>query len=527
MAVRGRENAVKEFQRRQGVVIEQADRAAKKQQAKGKLSARQRVDFLLDPGSFVELDALSSSAETLGDGRTEHYGDGVITGYGTVDGRAVCVFSQDATYMGGSLGETHARRILKVMDLALSTGRPIIGINDGAGARIQEGVVSQALYAEIFHRNVKASGVIPQISLIMGYCAGGAAYSPALTDFVVMVDRASHMFITGPDVVKAVTGEEIGVEELGGARTHSSISGNSHYIADDEEEAIGYAKDLLSFLPDNNLSFPPEYPADALIDGAIGSQAECRAALDSLVPSDPSQPYDMRDVIEQVVDEIGLVEVQETYAPNIVVGFSRIEGASIGIVASQPLHLAGCLDINASEKAARFVRTCNAFNIPVLTFVDVPGFLPGTEQEWTGIIRRGAKLIYAYAEATVPLVTVITRKAYGAGYDVLGSKHLGADVNLAWPAAEIAVMGSEGATNIVHRRKLTAAHTAGDDVDALRDELRREYEDKFCNPYVAADRGYIDAVIQPSTTRSHVARALRLLRTKRDLTRTERGNMPL
>lgn len=527
MAVRERENAVKEFQRRQGVVIEQADRSAEKQRVKGKLSARRRVDLLLDPGSFVELDALSRSAATVDEGREEHYGDGVITGYGSVDGRPVCVFSQDATYMGGSLGEVHARRILKIMDLALSTGRPIIGINDGAGARIQEGVVSQALYAEIFHRNVKASGVIPQISLIMGYCAGGAAYSPALTDFVVMVDQASHMFITGPDVVKAVTGEEIGVEELGGARTHSSVSGNAHYLATDEEDAIDYVKDLLSFLPDNNLSFPPEYPASALADIAVDSPVERRPALDTLVPTSPTQPYDMRDVIEQVVDEIGLVEIQETYAPNIVIGFSRIEGASIGIVASQPLHLAGCLDINASEKAARFVRTCNAFNIPVLTFVDVPGFLPGTDQEWTGIIRRGAKLIYAYAEATVPLVTVITRKAYGAGYDVLGSKHLGADVNLAWPAAEIAVMGSEGATNIVHRKKLAAAVAAGRDVDALRDELRRDYEDRLCNPYVAAERGYIDAVIQPSSTRSHVARALRLLRSKRDLTRTERGNMPL
>ncbi|MGW2709079.1 acyl-CoA carboxylase subunit beta [Streptomyces sp. NPDC001356] len=527
MAVRERENAVKELQRRQGVVIEQANQSAHKQCVKGKLSARRRVDLLLDPGSFVELDALSRSGDSADGQGEEHYGDGVITGYGTVDGRPVCVFSQDATFMGGSLGEVHARRILKIMDLALRTGRPIIGINDGAGARIQEGVVSQALYAEIFHRNVKASGVIPQISLIMGYCAGGAAYSPALTDFVVMVDQASHMFITGPDVVKAVTGEEIGVEELGGARTHSSVSGNAHYLASDEEDAIDYVKDLLSFLPDNNVTFPPEYPAAALTDDCVDSDVERRPKLDDIVPASPTQPYDMRDVIEQVVDDIGLVEIQESYAPNIVIGFSRVEGASVGIVASQPLHLAGCLDINASEKAARFVRTCNAFNIPVLTFVDVPGFLPGTDQEWTGIIRRGAKLIYAYAEATVPLVTVITRKAYGAGYDVLGSKHLGADVNLAWPAAEIAVMGAAGATDIVHRKKLAAVRAAGGDVDAVRDELRREYEDRLCNPYVAADRGYIDAVIQPSSTRSHVARALRMLRSKRDLTRTERGNMPL
>ncbi|MFC9756324.1 acyl-CoA carboxylase subunit beta [Streptomyces sp. NPDC056921] len=526
MAVRERENAVKEFQRRQGVVIEQAERSAEIQQTKGKLSARERVLLLLDPGSFVELDALSRSGGAA-DGDQEHYGDGVITGYGTVDGRPVCVFSQDATYMGGSLGEVHARRILKVMDLALRTGQPIVGINDGAGARIQEGVVSQALYAEIFQRNVKASGVIPQISLVMGYCAGGAAYSPALTDFVVMVDRTSHMFITGPDVVKAVTGEDIGVEELGGARTHNAVSGNAHYSAADEQDAIDYVKDLLSFLPDNNLSFPREYPGSGLADDSIDSPAERRTELDSIVPTSPTQPYDMRDVIEEVVDEIGLVEVQEAYAQNIITGFSRIEGASVGIVASQPLHLAGCLDINASEKAARFVRTCNAFNIPVLTFVDVPGFLPGTEQEWTGIIRRGAKLIYAYAEATVPLVTVITRKAYGAGYDVLGSKHLGADVNLAWPAAEIAVMGAEGATNIVHRKKLAAVLAEGGDVDTVRDELRREYEDRLCNPYVAAERGYIDAVIQPSSTRSHVARALRMLRNKRDPSRTERGNMPL
>ncbi len=526
MAVRERENAVKELQRRQGVVAEQADRAAEKQHSKGRLTARERIDLLLDPGSFVELDALSRPAAAAGEG-AEYYGDGVVTGYGDVDGRQVWLFSQDATFMGGSLGEVHARRILKVMDLAISTGQPIIGINDGAGARIQEGVVSQALYAEIFRRNVRASGVIPQISLIMGYCAGGAAYSPALTDFVIMVDRTSHMFITGPDVVKAVTGEDISVEELGGGKTHSTRSGNVHYLAADEEEAILYAKDLLSFLPDNNLSFPPVYPGSALADDAVHSEAERRAKLDEIIPTSPTQPYDMREVIAEVVDEIGLVEVQEAFAPNIVVGFSRIEGASVGIVASQPLHLAGCLDINASEKAARFVRTCNAFNIPVLTFVDVPGFLPGTEQEWTGIIRRGAKLIYAYAEATVPMVTVITRKAYGAGYDVLGSKHLGADINLAWPTAEIAVMGAEGATNIVHRRRLAAVRAAGGDVDEARAELQREYEDQLCNPYVAAERGYVDAVIEPSTTRSHVARALRGLRGKRDLSRGERGNMPL
>jgi propionyl-CoA carboxylase beta chain len=525
VAVRERENAVKEFHRRQGVVIEQEGRAAEKQGAKGKLSARQRLDLLLDPGSFVELDALSRPSAAPD--AHEHYGDGVVTGHGTVDGRPVCVFSQDATYMGGSLGEVHARRILKVMDLALSTGRPIIGVNDGAGARIQEGVVSQALYAEIFQRNVKASGVIPQISLIMGYCAGGAAYSPALTDFVVMVEGASHMFITGPDVVRAVTGEEIGVEELGGARTHATVSGNAHYVAADEADAIAFVKDLLSFLPENNRTLPPEYAGNALAADDVAGTADRRPALDAIVPASPSLPYDMRDVIAEVVDEADLVEIQEGYAPNIITGLARVEGCSVGVVASQPLHLAGCLDINASEKAARFVRTCNAFNIPVLTFVDVPGFLPGTEQEWTGIIRRGAKLIYAYAEATVPLVTVITRKAYGAGYDVLGSKHLGADVNLAWPSAEIAVMGAGGATDIVHRRRLAAAAAAGGDAGALREELQQEYEDRFCNPYVAAERGYVDAVIEPSATRSHVARALRILRGKRDLARAERGNMPL
>ncbi|WP_169945432.1 acyl-CoA carboxylase subunit beta [Microbispora sp. H11081] len=495
-------------------------RAAGKQHAKGKLTARERIERLLDPGSFVELDALAVHRSTsFGMEGTRVPGDGVVTGHGTVDGRTVCVFSQDFTVFGGSLGEVYGEKICKVMDLAVKIGAPIVGINEGAGARIQEGVVSLGLYGEIFRRNVHASGVIPQISLIMGACAGGHVYSPALTDFTIMVDEASHMFVTGPDVIKTVTGEDVTFEELGGARVHNSRSGNAHYCAEDEDDALDYARALLSYLPQNNLDDTASFEAPA--DLEIG---EDDRALDTLIPDSANQPYDMHAVIGHVLDDGEFLEVQALFAPNIVVGFGRVEGRSVGVVANQPMRFAGTLDIDASEKAARFVRTCDAFNIPVLTFVDVPGFLPGTDQEWNGIIRRGAKLLYAYAEATVPLVTVITRKAYGGAYDVMGSKHLGADVNLAWPTAQIAVMGAQGAVNILHRRTLAAS----DAPEALRAELVREYEDTLATPYLAAERGYVDAVIAPRETRREIVRALRMLRGKRAaLPPKKHGNVPL
>ena len=506
-------------------------RAVERQHAKGKQTARERIDLLLDPGSFVELDELARHRSTnFGQERNRPYGDGVVTGYGTVDGRPVCVFSQDVTVFGGSLGEVYGEKIVKVMDLAIKTGRPIIGINEGGGARIQEGVVSLGLYGEIFNRNVKASGVIPQISLIMGANAGGHVYSPALTDFVVMVDQTSHMFITGPDVIKTVTGEEVTFEDLGGGRTHNTKSGNAHYLGSDEDDAIAYVKELLSFLPANNLAEAPVFDAPADSGGSVSEAiTDDDRELDTLIPDSPNQPYDMHEVIHRVVDDGEFLEVQELFAPNILVGFGRIEGQSVGIVANQPTQYAGCLDIDASEKAARFVRTCDAFNVPVLTFVDVPGFLPGTDQEWNGIIRRGAKLIYAYAEATVPLVTVITRKAYGGAYDVMGSKHLGADINLAWPTAQIAVMGAQGAANIVHRKTLKDESAKdGGDVDGLRAELIQEYEDTLCNPYVAAERGYVDSVIPPSYTRGYISRSLRVLREKREtLPPKKHGNIPL
>ncbi|MQA61710.1 MAG: methylmalonyl-CoA carboxyltransferase [Actinophytocola sp.] len=505
-------------------------RAVEKQHAKGKMTARERIDMLLDPGSFVELDELARHRSTnFGQEKNRPYGDGVVTGYGTVDGRPICVFSQDVTVFGGSLGEVYGEKIVKVMDLAIKTGRPIVGINEGGGARIQEGVVSLGLYGEIFTRNVKASGVVPQISLIMGANAGGHVYSPALTDFVVMVDQTSHMFITGPDVIKTVTGEEVSFEDLGGGRTHNTKSGNAHYLGADEEDAISYVKELLSFLPANNLSEAPVFEApphsgESVADDITDDDRE----LDTLIPDSPNQPYDMHEVIRRVVDDGEFLEVHALFAPNILVGFGRIEGQAVGIVANQPTQFAGCLDIDASEKAARFVRTCDAFNVPVLTFVDVPGFLPGTDQEWNGIIRRGAKLIYAYAEATVPLVTVITRKAYGGAYDVMGSKHLGADLNLAWPTAQIAVMGAQGAANIVHRKTLANAVDEGKDVEALRQELIQDYEDTLCNPYQAAERGYVDSVIPPSFTRGYVARSLRVLREKREtLPPKKHGNIPL
>jgi propionyl-CoA carboxylase beta chain len=506
-------------------------RAVERQHARGKKTARERIDMLLDPNSFVELDELARHRSTnFGLERNRPYGDGVVTGYGTVDGRAVCVFSQDVTIFGGSLGEVYGEKIVKVMDLAITTGRPIIGINEGGGARIQEGVVSLGLYGEIFRRNTVASGVIPQISLIMGANAGGHVYSPALTDFVVMVDGTSQMFITGPDVVKTVTGEEVTFEELGGARTHNTKSGNAHYLGADEDDAISYVQELLSFLPSNNLSEAPVFNGHSdSVPGAIAdSITDSDRELDTLIPDSANQPYDMHEVITRVLDEGEFLEVQALYAPNIVVGFGRVDGHSVGVVANQPTQFAGCLDINAAEKAARFVRTCDAFNVPVLTFVDVPGFLPGTDQEWNGIIRRGAKLIYAYAEATVPLVTVITRKAYGGAYDVMGSKHLGADVNLAWPTAQIAVMGASGASNIVHRRTLAAAAERGEDVNELRATLDQEYEDTLLNPYIAAERGYVDSVIPPSFTRGYVARSLAVLRDKRKtLPPKKHGNIPL
>jgi propionyl-CoA carboxylase beta chain len=495
-------------------------RAVEKQHARGKKTARERIEMLLDPGSFVEMDELARHRSTnFGLDKTRPYGDGVVTGYGTVDGRQVCVFAQDFTIFGGSLGEVFGEKIVKVMDLAMKTGCPVIGINDSGGARIQEGVVSLGLYGEIFFRNVRASGVIPQISLVMGPCAGGAVYSPAVTDFTVMVDQTSHMFITGPDVIKTVTGEDVGFEELGGARTHNTRSGNAHYLGADEEDAIDYVKALLSYLPSNNMDDPPVVPVESSVD-----VTDDDLALDTLIPDSANQPYDIHRVIEHVLDDGEFLEVQPLYAQNIVVGFGRVEGRPVGVVANQPMHFAGCLDIAASEKAARFVRTCDAFNLPVLTFVDVPGFLPGTGQEWDGIIRRGAKLIYAYAEATVPKVTVITRKAYGGAYDVMGSKHLGADLNFAWPTAQIAVMGAQGAVNILHRAALAAA----DDPAALRADLITEYEDTLANPYVAAERGYVDAVIRPSQTRVQIVRALRALRTKREtLPPKKHGNIPL
>ncbi|MGW7005450.1 acyl-CoA carboxylase subunit beta [Streptomyces sp. NPDC054933] len=497
-----------------------SDRAVEKQHAKGKLTARERVTMLLDEGSFVELDEFARHRSTnFGLEKNRPYGDGVVTGYGTVDGRPVAVFSQDFTVFGGALGEVFGEKIVKVMDFALKTGCPVIGINDSGGARIQEGVVSLGMYGEIFRRNTHASGVIPQISLIMGPCAGGAVYSPAITDFVVMVDQTSHMFITGPDVIKTVTGEDVGFEELGGARSHSTKSGNAHHMAGDEKDAIEFVKALLAYLPSNNLQEPPAFAEEADL-----SVTDADLELDTLIPDSANQPYDMHAVFEHVLDDGEFLETQALFAPNILTGFGRVEGHPVGVVGNQPMQFAGCLDIDASEKAARFVRTCDSFNIPVLTFVDVPGFLPGTDQEWNGIIRRGAKLIYAYAEATVPLITVITRKAYGGAYDVMGSKHLGADLNLAWPTAQIAVMGAQGAVNILHRRSLAEAA----DPEALRQDLITEYEDALLNPYIAAERGYVDAVIPPSETRTHIVKALRTLRNKREsLPPKKHGNIPL
>jgi len=497
-----------------------SESAVEKQHAKGKLTARERIELLLDEGSFQELDELARHRSTnFGIEKKRPYSDGVVTGYGTVGGRAVCVFSQDFTVFGGSLGEVNGEKIAKVMDLAMKIGCPLVGFNDGGGARIQEGVVSLGAFGEIFRRNVHASGVIPQISLIVGPAAGGAVYSPALTDFVVMVDKTSNMYITGPDVIKTVTGEDVGHEELGGAHAHNTKSGVAHYQAADEKDAIEYVKGLLSFLPQNNLEDPPVFDVDNDL-----SESELDLELNTLIPDSANQPYDMHRVIEHVLDEGDFLEVHPLFAQNIVVGFGRVEGHSVGIVANQPIMKAGCLDIDASEKAARFIRTCDAFNIPILTFVDVPGFVPGTDQEWDGIIRRGAKLLYAYAEATVPMITVITRKAYGGAYDAMGSKHLGADINVAWPTAEIAVMGAPGAVDVLYKRDLAAA----EDRATMRAGLITDYEDTLMNPYIAAERGYVDTVIEPSQTRAFVTRALRTLRTKRaQLPPKKHGNIPL
>src|SRR5438034_1595644 len=493
-------------------------KAIERQHARGKLTARERLEVLLDPGSFVELDMLARHrAHGFEIERTRPLTDGVVTGWGTVDGRKIFVFSQDFTVFGGALGEVFAEKIHKVMDLAESVGAPFIGLNDGAGARIQEGVVSLAAYGGIFYRNVKASGVIPQISVIMGPCAGGAVYSPAMTDFIFMVKETSHMFITGPDVIKTVTGEEPTFEELGGAMTHNTKSGVAHFAADTEEQCLEDVRYLMSFLPLNNLEMPPRVePYDD-----PDRQDE---ALDTIVPNDPAKPYDMRDVVSLIVDDGEFFEVHEHFAQNIVVGFSRLDGFPIGVVGNQPKHLAGVLDINSSEKAARFVRFCDAFNIPLLTFCDVPGFLPGTSQEWGGIIRHGAKLLYAFTEATVPKLTVVTRKAYGGAYDVMNSKHMLADFNFAWPTAEVAVMGPEGAVNIIYRRDIQSSPTP----DERREKLIQDYKAHFANPYVAAERGYIDDVIEPPETRPRLIRALRMLQTKRvEQPKRKHGNIPL
>jgi len=492
--------------------------AVARQHDRGKLTARERLDLLLDDGSFVETDAFAvHRASGFGLEDERYLGDGVVTGHGTIDGRPVCVFSQDFTVFGGSLGEVFAEKIVKIMDLAVRMGVPLVGLNDSGGARIQEGVVSLGGYADIFLRNVRASGVIPQISAILGPCAGGAVYSPAMTDFVFMVRDTSHMFVTGPNVIRTVTGEEVTMEELGGAMTHASRSGVAHFAAPDEQTAIEEIAQLLSFLPSNNLEEPPR------IEPTDDPDRSC-PSLDTFMPDGSNVPYDVRDIIHEVVDDRELLEVAASFAQNIIVGFARIDGRPVGIVANQPQHLAGVLDIDSATKAARFVRTCDAFNVPVVTFVDVPGFLPGTSQEFDGIIRHGAKLLYAYAEATVPKLTVILRKAYGGAYDVMGSKHIGADLNLAWPTAEIAVMGARGAVNILHRRELARA----DDPAALSSEFEARYAQEFANPWRAAERGYLDAVILPSETRQQLVRGLRFTASKREASPTRKhGNIPL
>lgn len=489
-----------------------------RQHSAGKLTVRERVDMLLDPGSFTEIDALVvHRCQDFGIDDQKVPGDGVVCGSGTVDGRLVYVFGQDFTVLGGTLSETNAAKICKVMDLAVENGAPVIGLNDSGGARIQEGVAALGGYADIFLRNTLSSGVVPQISAIMGPCAGGAVYSPAITDFIFMVENTSYMFVTGPDVIKTVTHEEVTMEDLGGAATHASKSGVSHFTTASDAACLAEIRKLLSYLPSNNLDDPPFVATDDPEDRED-------EALDTLVPVDANRPYDIKELIRGVVDDGELLEVQADYARNIVVAFARIGGRSVGIVANQPAYLAGVLDIDASLKGARFVRFCDAFNIPLVTFEDVPGFLPGTKQEFGGIIKHGAKLLYAFAEATVPKITVITRKAYGGAYCVMASKHLRTDVNLAYPTAEIAVMGPEGAVNILYRRELGAA----DDAESLRAEKTSEYREKFSNPYVAAERGFVDAVIEPRRTRAEIARALRRLQGKRaTMPAKKHGNLPL
>jgi propionyl-CoA carboxylase beta chain len=486
----------------------------------GKLTARERVDLLLDEGTFEELDKFVRHRSTdFGMDEQRPAGDGFVTGYGRIGGRLVYVFAQDFTLFGGSLSETNALKICKIMDLAMRAGAPVIGLNDSGGARIQEGVMSLAGYADIFLRNTLASGVVPQISAIMGPCAGGAVYSPAITDFIFMTRETSYMFVTGPDVIKTVTHEEVTKQELGGAMTHNATSGVAHFVARDDRDCVAMIRELVGFLPSNNLEDPPRRVCSDPI-------ARADAALDHLVPEDPMQPYDIKDAIHAIVDEGDFFEVHEHFAKNIVVGFARMDGRPVGIVANQPAFLAGVLDINASVKGARFVRFCDAFNIPLITFEDVPGFLPGTQQEWGGIIKHGAKLLFAYAEATVPKITVITRKAYGGAYCVMASKHIRTDANFAWPTAEIAVMGAEGAVNIVYKREIDRAPEA--DRERIRKEKIAEFRERFANPYVAAERGYIDAIIEPSQTRAKLITSLRALENKRDTNpKKKHGNIPL
>jgi propionyl-CoA carboxylase beta chain len=505
-------------------VTASGEAAQEKQHAKGKLTARERINELLDQGSFVELDEyVRHRSHAFGMDAKRPYGDAVVTGLGTIHGRQVAVFSQDFTVFGGSLGEVAGDKIIKVMDFALSTKVPIIGILDSGGARIQEGVIALGKYGEIFKRNTQASGVIPQISIVCGPAAGGAVYSPALTDFVIMVDKTSQMFVTGPDVIKAVTGEDVGMEELGGALTHNKTSGVSHYLASDEHDAFDYARVLLSYLPDNCDSPSPVYAAES--DMEITDRDR---RLNGVIPDSTSVPYDVTSIIDGIVDKGSFLEVQPLFAPNIVIGFGRVDGQSIGIVANQPSQMAGTLNIDAGEKAARFVRFCDAFGIPIITLVDVPGYLPGTDQEWTGVIRRGAKLLYAYAEASVPLITVITRKAYGGAYIVMGSKQLGADLNFAWPTAEIAVMGGQGAVNILYRGDLKKAEEAGEDLDELRTRLASEYTYNVASPFLAAERGELDSVIEPAATRTAIVKGLRALKNKAPRTQQgKHGNIPL
>ncbi len=494
------------------------EKRIQREHERGRLTARERIDRLFDADSFVEIDEFVVHRESnFGMEDKKILGEGVITGYGKINGRKVFIFSQDFTVFGGSLSEMYGAKIVKIMDLAMEAGAPVIGLNSGAGARVQEGIKSLVAYCDIFRRNTHASGVIPQISAIMGPCAGGAVYSPAVTDFTLMVKETSHMFITGPDVIETVTGEKVTFEELGGAMTHASRSGVAHFASEDEDHCFEQVKRLLSYIPDNNMSDPPRVDTGHLPD-------DYDEAIDEVVPSDPNRPYDMRDVVTKLADNGEFFEVHEHWARNMLVGFARFDGRSVGIVGNNPAHLAGTLDINASDKCARFVRFCDAFNIPILTFMDVPGYLPGSEQEWGGIIRHGAKILYAYAEATVPLITIITRKGYGGAYDVMSSRHIGADLVFAWPGAEIAVMGPQGACNIIFRKEIAAA----DDPEAKRAELVEEYREKFANPYVAAGLGYIDKVIFPHETRLMICKGLDVLATKRQSRPAKKhGNIPL